>query len=302
MSLHAVHVPTREEVIAATANKPVSSGIKLACAVLAAIGAAVFLFGAFTGQNRAWLSLMFNWTFFTLISTAGVAFAAVQRLTTARWSRTTVRFAEGYVAWLPVAFVILLVLLFLSGNHLFTWTHETPHAHSKAVYLDPTFFRLRGILLFGAMVVFMVWFVWRSVRLDVGVTPDEGSGWAAGLLQRMRTGFGEERRELHSTHSILGKLGVAVCLLYGYGWNVLAWDYSMSFSLHFQQTMYGWQVFMGGWLVMLMTQSILYRVWRNHLGVHDLVTDSHFHDIGKLCFAFTAFWGYLTFSQYLVIW
>src|SRR5690349_16327420 len=118
----------------------------------------------------------------------------------------------------------------------------------------------------------------------------------------MRSGFGEERRELHSTHSALGKLAVVVCLLFGYGWNVLIWDYSMTISLHFQQTMYGWQVFMGGWLVMLMTQAILYRVWRNHLGVHDLVTESHFHDIGKLCFAFTAFWGYLTFSQYLVIW
>ena len=30
--------------------------------------------------------------------------------------------------------------------------------------------------------------------------------------------------------------------------------------------------------------------------------DKHFHDLGKLCFAFTAFWGYLTFGQYLVIW
>ena len=34
----------------------------------------------------------------------------------------------------------------------------------------------------------------------------------------------------------------------------------------------------------------------------DLITESHYHDIGKLCFAFTAFWGYLTFAQFLVIW
>jgi len=33
-----------------------------------------------------------------------------------------------------------------------------------------------------------------------------------------------------------------------------------------------------------------------------LIQEAHFHDIGKLCFAFTAFWGYLTFGQYLVIW
>jgi hypothetical protein len=71
---------------------------------------------------------------------------------------------------------------------------------------------------------------------------------------------------------------------------------------HFQSTMFGWQVFMGGWLVMLMVFSLLLRWWRDFLGAGDVITDAHFHDVGKLCFAFTAFWGYLTFSQFLVIW
>jgi hypothetical protein len=42
--------------------------------------------------------------------------------------------------------------------------------------------------------------------------------------------------------------------------------------------------------------------WRKHLDAHDLVTDAHFWDLGKLGFAFTAFFGYISFSQYLVIW
>ena len=33
-----------------------------------------------------------------------------------------------------------------------------------------------------------------------------------------------------------------------------------------------------------------------------MVQERHFHDLGKLGFAFTAFWGYLTFGQYLVMW
>jgi hypothetical protein len=66
--------------------------------------------------------------------------------------------------------------------------------------------------------------------------------------------------------------------------------------------MYGWQVFMGGWVAMLMAWSILSRLWRSHLGADALITENQFHDIGKLCFAFTAFWGYITFAQYLVIW
>jgi hypothetical protein len=82
----------------------------------------------------------------------------------------------------------------------------------------------------------------------------------------------------------------------------LAWDHSMSLDYHFFSTMYGWQVFMGGWLAMLMTWALLVRGWKRHFGGTELINESHYHDIGKLCFAFTAFWGYITFSQYLVIW
>jgi hypothetical protein len=42
--------------------------------------------------------------------------------------------------------------------------------------------------------------------------------------------------------------------------------------------------------------------WRRYLGAEAIIGENHFHDLGKLCFAFTAFWGYLTFGQYLVIW
>jgi hypothetical protein len=70
----------------------------------------------------------------------------------------------------------------------------------------------------------------------------------------------------------------------------------------FQSTMYAWQFFIGGWLESLMVFALLARAWRRFLRADGIITDTHFHDIGKLCFAFTAFWGYLTFGQLLVIW
>lgn len=79
----------------------------------------------------------------------------------------------------------------------------------------------------------------------------------------MRAGFGEERRELHSTHSLQGKLAVIMGLVFGFGWCILAWDQSMSLDPHFFSTMYGWQVFMGGWLVALMVTSVLIRLWQS---------------------------------------
>jgi hypothetical protein len=50
--------------------------------------------------------MLVNWLYFTLISSAGVVFVAVQRITTARWSRSIIRFLEGYVAFLPLAFIL----------------------------------------------------------------------------------------------------------------------------------------------------------------------------------------------------
>ncbi|HEX6052031.1 MAG TPA: hypothetical protein VFZ21_22335 [Gemmatimonadaceae bacterium] len=301
MSAHEAHVPSRDEVVSLI-TRPIPRRLATVGLVLAVIGFAIFLVGVFTGSARAWQAFHVNWLFFTTISSAGVAIAAAQRITTARWSRPTVRIIEGFVAWLPVAFLLLLLIVVFGKRAIFPWMTEPPPQPEKALWLDPTFFTIRTLVVFGLITWLSLWFVYRSVRLDVGIMPEWGAGWAKGLRDRMRAGFGEERRELHSTHSTLGKLAVVLALVFGFGWTMLAWDLSMSVDYHFYSTMYGWQVFMGGWVAALMVQAILVRLWRNALGADELILERHFHDIGKLCFAFTAFWGYLTFSQFLVIW
>jgi uncharacterized membrane protein YiaA len=255
MSHHPLPTFTRESALAMT-SRPVASRAVTLAIVLFALGTLIFLVGVFMAPDRAWRAFHANWLFFTVLSSAGVAFVAVQRITTARWSREIIRFLEGYVAFLPVA------LLFLS-----------------------------------------VWYVYTSLRLDVGMNPQwTGAGWAEGLRARMRRAFRDERREIHSTHSLQGKLAVYLLLAFGFGWSVLAWDLSMGLSLHFQSALYGWWFFMGGWLNALALFTVLTIWWRRHLGAYELIKEVHYHDLGKLVFAFTAFWGYLTFGQYLVIW
>ena len=303
MSLHAVRVPTREEVLAAT-SRPLPRSIYLISAVLAALGALIFLIGALTGEERVWHALLSTWLFVTSVSSAGVAFVAVQRITTARWSRSVIRLLEGYVAFLPVAFILLLLILLPGQSHIFPWTHETPPVPEKQLWFDPTFFVVRNLVAFGLLTALSVWYIYTCVRLDVGHTV-EPSGEARrfrGLRDRMRRNFRDERREIHSTHSLQGKLAVWLVLAFGFAWTLMAWDLSMGLDLHFQSALYGWWVFMGGWVVALMSFTLLVMWWRRYLDVYDLIGESHFHDLGKLCFAFTAFWGYLTFGQYLVIW
>ena len=297
---HVTHVPTRAEILAAT-SRPIGKGVKILCAILAVIGTLVFVLGVLRGDHRAWQALLVNWLFFVSISQAAIAFVAVQRITTARWSRPVVRFLEGYVAFLPVAF-LLLVLIFVGRSHIFPWTHEAPPVPEKVAWFDPTFVIVRDLVMFGILVLLSVWYVYTSVRLDVGQSDEAGARWARGLRARMRRRFAEERREIHSTHSRQGWLAVAFCLAFGLFMSVLSWDLSMTLDLHFQSALYSWWFFMGGWLGAITSWSLLTMWWRRHLDAYDLITEHHFHDLGKLSFAFTAFWGYLTFGQYLIIW
>ncbi len=299
--MHPVPVLSRDDVVRAY-TKPIPKALTLTCLVLAGFGAVAFIIGLFVDADRAWRAYHVSWLFFSSLSSAGVVFVAVQRITTARWSRAIIRFEEGFVAFLPVAFVLLLLSVFLGKNHIFPWTHEVPPVAEKVLWYNGGFLTARVLIAFGIITVLSVWFIYTSVRLDVGLLPEAGAGWASGIRARMRRGFRDERRELHSTHSLQGKLAVFLALAFGYGWSILAFDLSMGLSLHYQSTLYGWWFFMGAWLCALTLFTLLVMAWRRFLGAEALIGENIFHDLGKLCFAFTAFWGYLTFSQFLIIW
>ena len=301
MSEHNGHAPSRAE-LAALAAQPTPPGIKRVASLAAVVGLIVFLVYLYVDADRAWRAFHVNWLFFAGISSAGVTLAAVQRITTARWSREVIRLVEGYVAFLPVAFVFLVLILTVGRSHIFPWVTVTPPVAEKQLYLAPGFFIPRVLILFTVIVLLAVWFVYRSVRLDVAVVPESGASWAAGIRARMRSGFGDERRELHTTHSVQGRLATWIVLTFGFFWVILAFDLSMTLDLHFESTLYGWWWFMTAWVGAIMTFSLWTMWWRKQLHAESLIQERHFHDLGKLAFAFTAFWGYLTFGQYLVLW
>jgi hypothetical protein len=303
VSLHPERVPSPSEVLEAS-SREIPKSVKTMLLALFGVGAILFIVGMFVDPDRAWRAFHANWLFFAALTHAGVVIVAVQRITTARWSRAVIRFMEGYVAFMPVALVFLLLTLFVGRNHVFPWTHEAYPSPQKATYFNPAFLTIRDIGIFAIMTWLSIWYVYTSLRLDVGMHPEWGAAnWASNLRARMRRGFREERREIHSTHSLQGKLAVFIVVVFALGWSVLAWDLSMGLSLHFQSTLYSWWFFMGAWLCALMLFALLVRSWNSFLGTaHGLIHEVHYHDIGKLCFAFTAFWGYLTFGQYLVIW
>ena len=54
---------------------------------------------------RAWQLVHVNWIYFTGLAGGSVAFAAVQKVTNAKWSGLIIRFAEAAVAFLPVSLI-----------------------------------------------------------------------------------------------------------------------------------------------------------------------------------------------------
>lgn len=302
MSAHGLAPLADRAELAQIAARPVPARAHRIALGMAVVGLATFLATWAIDPDRAWRAFHFNWLFFTMLSSGGVTIVAVQRITTARWSRSIVRFLDGFVAFLPFAWIDLVLLFTVGRRHVFPWAVTPPTTPSKRLYLDPAFIIPRDLAVFGVFTLLAIWFVYTAVRLDVAVVPEAGAAWARGIRQRMRARFGNERRELHSTHSRQGIIAVFLVLLFGYGWTMLANDLSMTLDLNFQSTLYGWWNFMTGWLSALALWAVLVMWWRQALALDAFVGDKEFHDLGKLCFAFTAFWGYLTFGQYLVIW
>ena len=106
----------------AASSREIPKALKAALLASFGIGALIFIIGLFVDPDRVWRAFHANWLFFAALSQAGVVFVAVQRITTARWSRGVIRFMEGYVAFLPVAFLFSLLTLLVGKRHVFWWT------------------------------------------------------------------------------------------------------------------------------------------------------------------------------------
>ena len=307
MSIHNPTYPAREKLIAAS-SKPISPKVKTIGLGLLAVGALVFIAGLFVAPERAWRSWHVNWIWFSVISSAAVMWAGISRIVTARWNRSIIRFQEGYGAFLPVSFIMLLLSMTVGAKYIFPYIADPnglPNVE-KVIYYERTFWTLRNLGLVGLLFFLQLWFLYNSVRLDVGIMSQwTGAKWAQGLLARMRAGFGDERRELHTQHSLQGKIATAMAIVFGIGWMMVLYDLSMGLDVYFFSTLYGWWGFMAGLLSATTSLFLLLLIWKKHFAndvIDEIITPSQQHDLGKITFAWTGFWGYSTFAQLLIIW
>ncbi|HUP02313.1 MAG TPA: hypothetical protein VM737_12480 [Gemmatimonadota bacterium] len=276
-----------------------SGSFHLIAVLLCLVGVAGFIAGLLGDPARAWTALVWNWAFWSGLSLAGAVLVAAATASRGAWLRPLRRFAEALTAFLPVSYVIMIVLFF-GLEHVYVWVAHPPPV--KAPYLNPTFFIVREAVLVAVLYGLALALVYWSMRPDLGRLGDRVGGWRAGLYGRLTGGWQGLDPEVERAHRNRSRLAPALVVAWALVWTMWAWDWLMSVDPHWFSTLFGAWIFMTHFLAAIGATAILACLLRGYRSFSEAVDRRALHDIGKMLFAFTVFWTYLFFAQYLVIW
>lgn len=275
-------------------------GVFTAGAVLAGIGLLMFVAGLLGDDPaRQWRAYHVNFLFFLGLTQGGVVFAAIQKVTKAKWGGPIIRFGEAGVAFMPVL-LVLFFILFFGRHHLFPWIeHPTP---IRGRWLTTPFVFFRDLLALVAMFGASWALVWHDLKPDVAQARSLVKDWRQGLYHRIAGGFTGTPEQVDANDRRLGRLAPLLLVVYAYGMTMIAFDLIMSLAPYWVSTLLGAFFFMGAALSGLTTLGLNMVFWRKQLGLESVIGRQQFHDLGKLIFGFSVFWAYTMFSQVLVIW
>ncbi|MBI4208361.1 MAG: hypothetical protein HY538_01465 [Deltaproteobacteria bacterium] len=277
-------------------QKQVSKGLLFLLSGLVAVGAVAFIVGIQgASPSRIWTAYLVNFVYWTGIAQGAILLAVARQIVNAGWGKAIHRIAQSFSLFLPVSFLLFWILFF--GRHeLFEWVrHPVPE---KAAWLNTPFLFLRDglglLLLFGLSLRFVL----LSLREDLILTVDHLSDWRKNLYTRLIQRCPDEEK----TKRQLAILSPIVVIAYAVVFTILAWDLIMSLDPHWVSTLFGAFYFVGSFFSGLILISIVAIFLRWRLGLDRWIGTSTLHDMGKLVFAFSIFWTYFFWSQYLVIW
>ena len=238
---------------------------------------------------RFWGSLLQNSVYFLLVVNACMFFICATTLAWGGWQMSFRRVTEAISTCVPVigviTLVILLALVFGPNHTLYHWA--SPEAASDPAIEHKSGFLNKGFFAVWSLVAVVGWWLLgkklRSLSRNIDDNPltiEEGKRyiwnntvWAA-------------------AYAILFALTVL---------SSIPWLWLMSIDAHWYSTMYSWYTFASSFVagVALITLFVVYLKNNNYL---ELTTKEHLHDLGKFMFAFSIFWTYLWFSQFMLIW
>lgn len=242
--------------------------------------------------KKIYTSLWHNNIFFAGLGIIGLFFVAIQYAAQAGWSAPIKRIPLAMGQWIPIAGILTLVIWFVAKGDLFHWTHHDLYDSASADYdkiLDqksvyffwlgekggfPVFYVLRMVIFFG------LWY-WFLLMIKKHMLAEDIEGGT---------------QHWYSAR----KLSAIFLVIFAVSSSVAAWDWVMSIDPHWFSTMFGWYIFASWWVAGLATIALIV-VNLKEAGYLKMVNSNHLHDLGKFIFAFSIFWTYIWFSQFMLI-
>jgi len=282
---------------AATAADPAHGrGLKKVALGLIGLGVLLSLLGWIDAEQRGrlehgyLLAFVFVWS----IVVGALFFIALQHVTGSVWSVVIRRVAEMFASpvWLvALLFVPILIVTLVPGDSpLLPWAqaahdaHAADHGHEahllevKAPYLNVPFFIVRTVVFFGIWILFAAFFVRTSLKQDDGAAGPEASA-------KMKS------------------VSAPFIILFAFTVTFASFDWLMSLEPAWFSTIFGVYVWSGMTVASLAAITIAVVALRAKGWLPEgLVTYDHLYSLGGLLFAFTCFWAYIAFSQYMLIW
>jgi len=239
-------------------------------------------------QTRFWIVLLHNSVFFAMVTVASIFILAATSLAQGGWIVAYRRVPEAIGAnmWLfgGIAVVVLLSIVYFfqidGHNPIFHWVH--PHGDAilegKKAFLNPTMFTAFTVITVVLWSYFG--FKFRAISLAQDLAP-------------------KGKTKLYFYNMKVAALFLVVfCLTM---MSTTPWLWVMSIDAHWYSTLFSWYNFASSF-VSGMAMIMLWVVYLKNQGNLKIVNKEHIHDLGKFLFAFSVFWTYLWFSQFMLIW
>ncbi len=253
----------------------VAHGAKLSIA----IGGATLIGSALILPQLMWASVLLVSFLMISLGLAGLLMIAFAYLTVAGWSTVLRRINEAMSSLLIPGLIGIAAVLILRPS-LYPWISPQAGDHPligfKGYWLNHANWLIRAAVYAAIWLTFGFVLRWNSRRQD-----------ADGLVS-------------HTRWNIAISAVFVICFSLSY-W-LASVDWLMSLEPHWYSTMYGVYHFAGllsGGVACTIVMAVLLR---NHGPLRGIVKEDHLHDLGKLLLAFTTFWAYIWFSQYMLIW
>ena len=246
---------------------------------IAAAGFLVSAIGLLNSREQFAFSWLFAFFAVFAICVGGLFWTILHHATDSEWSVLVRRQMENIAAIIPALSILFLPLLFWCAPILWKWWNLAPGVDplldAKAPYLNQTFFTIRYVVFFLSL------------------------GGVALVLRNRSVAQDADGRAAHTF--VMRKAAIAGLPVLGVGLTFAAVDWLMGLDYHWFSTMWGVYIFAGA-AGSSMALIVLVVTWLKSAGYLKPVNEEHYHSMGKFMFAFTVFWAYIGYSQYMLIW